>query len=75
MELSVLIGFGYLKCTNYSDVFIIGVVIRKLWNTLPTSASTDDATTCHIFLRSTNTIPKKMYILCGVLLGDKNLQL
>ena len=63
MEFSVIIDVVLCLCTNDYNVFLIGIAIKELWKTPPTSAYDADATTCRSVLHSTNTTPfLKQYI-------------
>ena len=50
VELSVKIGVGFCVLLNDSSVFLIGIYIWELWNTLMTPASSSDAMTYHSVL-------------------------
>ena len=70
-----MIGFDFCGCPNDSNVFRIGIAVRSLWKTPPTSASAADATTCRSVLHSTNIAPflKTCHLCVVCLLSDKNL--
>ena len=72
MEFSDLIGVGFYGFPNASNSFLVGISIRSLYKSLPTSYSDTNATTCHSVFHLTNIAPfLNICHLCMVfLLGD-----
>ena len=63
-----MISVGVFVFTNASNVFLVGISIWELCNTLKTYASAADAMECRSVFHSTNITPflKNMPLVCGV---------